>query len=158
MQDLINCSRNLTVLIQTEFKDWSFIYDIVKTVDIDISNTTHSHPIPYGTQITDHVMREMDTIKISGIIGCVRCGNRDLTMNNVIPELKRLSERMMYCKEDFITLTSNDWQARHMILTGVTVSESQETVQTKLITTTWVGANTVGSIANPSFERGGIIH
>ena len=68
MQDLINCSRNLTVLIQTEFKDWSFIYDIVKTVDIDISNTTHSHPIPYGTQITDHVMREMDTIKISGII------------------------------------------------------------------------------------------
>ena len=156
MVDLLGCNKNLTVLIETEFKDWSFIYDIVTDIDINISNSPHQHPIPYGTEITDHVKRNMDRITITGIIGCYRCGGFDMTTNYVIPELKKLADRMMYCIDDFVLLTSNDWQARYMILTDVSVKERYDKVQVKEITTTWIGANLTGSIGSPAFKQGGI--
>lgn len=153
-----NCSQTLTVLIESQYEDWSFIYDIVKTVDINIRANPHSHPIPYGTKITDHIEREMDTIKIDGVIGCFRCGGFSPNPTFVIPTLKRLSERMIYNKDSFVLLTSNHWQSRFSILTDVQVRESQKGVQTKRITTTWVGANLTGTIRDPNFKRGGIVY
>lgn len=158
---LQGCDNNLVVLIETfepVIKDWSFIYSIVDDVTINYSNSPHQHAIPFQTEITDHVQRNMDTITITGVIGCSGCGEfRSDATNNVVKELKRLSERSMYCKEQYVNLTSNDWLARSMILTSVSINERQDRVHTKAITTTWIGANIVGSIQNPSFSRGGIV-
>lgn len=158
MQPLSDCNSSLVVLIETQDRDWSFLYDIVNETEIRLSSEPHSHPIPYGTEITDHVRRKMDEITLTGVVGCLRCGEGRKPISGIIPELKRLSERMMYCKEDFVLLTSNNWQARHMILVGVTVREQQNAVQVMDITTNWVGANLTGTIRNPDFKRGGIVH
>lgn len=151
------CGDDLVVKIESQYEDWSFIYDIVKEVEITISTSPHDHPIPYGTKITDHVERQMDTMRITGLVSCFRCGGVSTIPAFVISRLKQLSERMMYCKEDFILLTSNHWQFRYAILTEVSIRESQDGVHTKQISTSWVGANLTGSIRNPFFQRGGIV-
>jgi hypothetical protein len=157
MKPLTGCGENLVVLIETTDKNWSFFYSIVKSVKISMSNKPHGHPIPYGTEITDHVKREMDQITITGVIGCLNCTGENHNINNYIPSVKRLKERMMHCRDEFVTLTSNHWQARYMILTNVEIEENQDHVQTKNITTTWIGANYTGTIRNPDFQRGGIV-
>ncbi len=157
MQPLLDCSANLIVLIETMERDWSFIYDIAQSVNIRLATEPSAHPIPYGTEITDHVKRRMDEITIDGVVGCLKCEG-ETPIYGIIPELKRLSERMMYCKEDFVTLTSNKWQARYMILTSVDIKESQDSVQVLEISTTWLGANLTGTIRDPNFVRGGIVH
>ena len=151
------CNQDLIVQIEAGGNDWSFIYDIVKTTDIQISNTPHQHPIPYGHTETDHVNRQMDTLSITGVISCFRCNGTATNFDTVISKLKELSDRMMYCKDDYCLLTSNHWQFRFGILTNVNVTESQDNVAIKQVTTTWIGANLSGSINDPSpFIRGGI--
>ena len=162
---LQGCDNNLVVLIETfdpVIKDWSFIYSIVDDVTINYSNSPHQHAIPFQTEITDHVQRNMDTITITGVVGCnvhgKKCNSLDSSSTNiVVQELKRLSERSMYCKEQYVNLTSNDWLARNMILTSASINERQDRVHTKAITTTWIGANLVGNVGNASFTRGGIV-
>ena len=158
---LQGCDNNLLVLIQTKepiLEDWSFIYTIVDDVKINYSNTPSRHPIPFSTEITDNVKRNMDTITITGVIGCYSCGEilPDAT-NVVIPKLKELSNRSMYCPDEYVTLTSNDWMAKYMILTNVSINERQDRTHFKTITTTWVGANLTGSVRKSVFERGGIV-
>ena len=161
MDLLQGCDNSLIVLIQTNrpsFESWTFIYSVIDDVKINYSVTPHRHPIPYATEITDNVKRNMDTITLTGVIGCNSCGElRPASTNIVVSKLKELSERNMYCPEDYVTLTSNDWMAKYMILTSVSINERQDRVHTKSITTTWVGANLTGSVVNPAFERGGIV-
>lgn len=158
MQDLIRCDRSLIVNIKSQYQDWSFVYDIVKSVSITMGAEPSSHPIPYGTEITDHLNRRMDTLTIEGVIGCYRCNGRNLNTTIVIPKLKEMSERLVYNRDDFFLLTSNDWQFRYAILTTADVKELQDEAQTKYITTVWQGANLTGTIRNPDFKRGGIVY
>lgn len=158
MIDLIGCDDDLVVFIESNDGSWSFVYDVVESVSIGMSNKPTSHAIPYGTEITDNIMRSMDTITIDGVIGCVKCqslfGNPSLHV--VIAQLKKLADRMIYDREGFVTLTSNHWLGRFMILTDVDVKQSQDGVQVFEISTSWTGANLVGSIGSPNFIRGGI--
>ena len=159
--DLIGCDRPLKVMIETELQDWSFIYYIVDSVDIQMANTPHQHNISYNTTITDHVVREQDTLDISGSISCIQgCGDTRETQyfNIVISELKRLKESMLYERKYYATLTSNDWQFKYAILTNVSVRESQDSPQRKEIRTSWRGSNFAGLVQQPDFVRGGIVH
>lgn len=157
---LIGCNNNLVVLIQNtqpEPTSYSFIYSLVKTTSINISATPNAHPIPFQTVATDHVQRNVDSITITGVIGCYGCaGLRAADTSRVISELKKLSESNYYRKENYLTLTSNDWVAENMILTSAVIDENQDSVMIKNITTTWVAANIVGSVTTPYFGRGGI--
>ena len=159
---LQGCDNNLIVLIETfepTIQDWTFVYSIVDDITINYSNTPNQHAIPFQTSITDHVNRNMDTITITGVVGCSGCeGLKSDVTNTVVQELKKLSERSMYCKEEYVNLTSNDWIARHMILTSVSINERQDRVHTKAITTTWMGLNVSGTVNDPYFLRGGIIY
>lgn len=166
---LQGCGNDLIVLIETaaiadnvvgtglDAKSWTFVYSLVKSVQIQFSATPSQHPIPYQTVITDNVQRNMDVITITGKISCASCGDLDATNTNiVIKELKMLSERSIYSTDYYVTLTSNDWLGENMILTSVTIDENQDNVMMKDITTVWQGANLTGDVQNANFKRGGI--
>lgn len=159
-EPLIGCNNNLVVLIQnTEATplDWSFVYSLVTDVDITISATPSSHPIPFQTVATDYVQRNVDTIVITGVVGCYSCGAfRSDNTNIVIAGLKKLSEQSYYSKDKYLTLTSNDWTATNMVMTNASIKESQDSVMKKQIVTTWQQMNIVGSVTAPYFARGGI--
>lgn len=159
MIDLVRCDRPLKVLIQTQFKDWSYVYQIVDSVEINLSNTPHAHNISYATNITDHVVRNEDTVSINGSISCIRgCRGRDTRdFNLVIADLKQLKEEMLYSRDRFATLTSNDWLFKYAVLTEVNISESQDRPQEKTIKTSWKGSNFAGLVQSAMFERGGIV-
>ena len=134
MQPLTGCSENLVVLIETQFRtapnSWDWFYSIVKSVSIRMANEPQSHPIPFGTEITDNVNRQMDEITITGVFGCLSCEDTDVEPEEVIPEIKRLSRRMICNIDEYVTLTSNHWAARYMILVGASIEENQDSVQT----------------------------
>lgn len=162
------CDNDLVVLIENDGQDFTFIYDLVKTCDISISSSPSQYGIPFGTKLTDNIVREMDNIRLSGVIGCIGCQQTIYTPHNVnfginnsvlgyvISELKRLSEKMIYDNTGFTRLTSNHWSAENMILTSCEVRHTGDNVQEMLIDTTWVGANLVGTIAKPNYKRGGL--
>lgn len=158
-----NCNESLVVSIESKEQDWTFMYGLVTDVAINLGNSPSSHPIPYGTTITDNMMRNMDTISIDGVLGCLKCdGMRGQSytsnaLSYVISKLKTLSQRMVYDNTGFVTLTSTQWLAKYMIMTSVSIRQKQDNVQKLYITTEWVGANLVGTIGSPVFIRGGIV-
>ena len=134
--DLRNCDRDLKVLIQTRYRNWTFIYHIVDDYSLSMSNTPSSANISYATDATDHVSRNQDTITINGTIGCIRgCNNRDTTsgFNYIERALKQLKEEMLYSRDRFCILTFPDFIFTNAVLTSVTVNNSRDTPQIKNI-------------------------
>lgn len=155
-----SCEMDLRVLIETRGQVyWSFLYDIVDENQISLSVSPNKYEIPYGTEVTDHIMREMDELTITGVASCYRCGGGLYipNYNLVVQKLKELKERMIYCEDDYITIYSNDWIFSNAILVSADIVESQSNRQAKMITTKWLGTNLVGSVTHPEFKRGGIV-
>ena len=157
--DLVSCTRPLMVLITSDGTDYSLIYDIVTSCTISASNQKSDSPIPYGTSITDHVARGSEQITIEGVVGCYRCDSGGRANNNdILPLLKKIKEKMIYCSDDYFRLVSNDWIMEQMILTSFEVSETQNEPQVKQVSTVWDSANLTGSIQDPQFNRGGVVY
>lgn len=159
---LDSCSEDLCVLIEKEDMSYTFIYDIIDDIQIQMSITPSKHPIPYTYEITDNVARGVDVISLKGIMGCLsQCGNSDfgrtdVSMREVIIAMKNMQDRTLYDRDGYATLTSNHWKANHMLLTNVVIGQSQEHVQKLDISTTWTAAHLVGTITSPEFKIGGI--
>lgn len=158
--DLRNCDRDLKILIQTRYKNWSFIYDFVDDYSLSMGNSTSSANISYATDATDHVSRNQDTVTINGTIGCIKgCGSmRSISngFNYIERALKELKEEMLYSRDRFCVLTFPDFVFTNAVLTSVSVANNRDTTQLKSITTTWTGLNMGGLVQDPVFYRGGV--
>lgn len=159
-KDLISCDRSLTALIQTQFENWSFLFEIIDDYQLTLANNPHAHPISYATMITDHVSRLEDTITITGTVSCIRgCGNRKVggTFNNIERQIKRFKEEMLYSRDRFATITFPDFIFKYAVLTNATVENRQDTPQMKTVNLSFKGSNFGGLVQKPAFERGGVV-
>ena len=135
----------------------STLFDILGKVTLTISSSNNRHPVPFGTVITDHIQRNMDTLVMTGIVGCDNCAVKSsFKFKSIINIIKLIQSKMVYEPSSLIQITSNEWQFNYAILLNATIEEDAKHPQVKTITTTWVGANFSGSLSSPTFSRGGL--
>lgn len=148
------CDTDLSARITGPI-DLTLLYSHIKRIRTHLSNTPNTHPIPSGQRLTDHMMRNMDELTITGTLGCMGC-TQAVASDQIIATLKQAHSVLIYDVSQLFTITTNRAKYNKMILVDSEIVEQDTALQTVVITTKWVSANIGGEIENPSFQAGGI--